>query len=243
MSTDEKYNCNLIVFIIYLHIVLELFLFKFAVYKSFDSYIEEKPHVLGFEVARIEKLPPVLLLTLLRFDISELPGKELTKNNERFIFYEKINLDKYLKGCEHTRRANYTLHAVLVHSGSYSDGGHYIVYVNVNPAGDSDWCEFNDTLVSACTKKEAIDDNFGDGVCNKNAYMLIYTRDCDTSWLRAKIDTSQIPKEYFCNDVKDAKYNLRWFNRDTHTFDVCMRIWLNSSEKIIDLIPKFNCSI
>lgn len=50
----------------------------------------------------------------------------------RFEFYEKISLGPYLQSEEPTH-ANYTLHAVLVHSGD-NHGGHYVVFIN--PAGD-----------------------------------------------------------------------------------------------------------
>jgi ubiquitin carboxyl-terminal hydrolase 7 len=56
----------------------------------------------------------------------------------RFEFYEKINLESYLQTPEPTR-ADYTLHAVLVHSGD-NHGGHYVVFIN--PKGDGKVCYF-----------------------------------------------------------------------------------------------------
>lgn len=56
----------------------------------------------------------------------------------RFEFYEKINLESYLQAAEPTR-ADYTLHAVLVHSGD-NHGGHYVVFIN--PKGDGKVCFF-----------------------------------------------------------------------------------------------------
>lgn len=50
----------------------------------------------------------------------------------RFEFYDKINLDQYLQEKPETP-AEYTLHAVLVHSGD-NHGGHYVVFIN--PKGD-----------------------------------------------------------------------------------------------------------
>lgn len=50
----------------------------------------------------------------------------------RFEFYEKISLGPFLQNEESTN-ADYTLHAVLVHSGD-NHGGHYVVFIN--PQGD-----------------------------------------------------------------------------------------------------------
>lgn len=57
----------------------------------------------------------------------------------RFEFSEKINLDAYLSNAEKSP-ADYTLHAVLVHSGD-NHGGHYVVFIN--PRGDGKVCCFN----------------------------------------------------------------------------------------------------
>ncbi len=73
----------------------------------------------------------------------------------------------------------YLLHAVLVHSGD-NHGGHYVVFIQ--PRGDGKWCKFDDDVVSRCTEKEAVMNNFG-GVDEEvlarhstNAYMLVYLR-------------------------------------------------------------------
>jgi ubiquitin carboxyl-terminal hydrolase 7 len=106
------------------------------------------------------------------------------KFNDRFEFYEKISLDSYLQEQDPNNPANYTLHAVLVHSGD-NHGGHYVVFIN--PRGDGKWCKFDDDVVSRCTKQEAIEHNYGghDEDMNMtvkhctNAYMLVYIRDSE----------------------------------------------------------------
>ncbi|PBC26408.1 Ubiquitin carboxyl-terminal hydrolase [Apis cerana cerana] len=75
--------------------------------------------------------PPVLHLHLMRFQYDPVTDCSV-KFNDRFEFYEKISLGKYLQSKE-TTSADYTLHAVLVHSGD-NHGGHYVVFIN--PAGD-----------------------------------------------------------------------------------------------------------
>lgn len=71
-----------------------------------------------------------------------------------FEFYEHINLDPYLQDKSVTG-ADYTLHAVLVHSGD-NHGGHYVVFIN--PKGDGRVCyrlkdhimEIFDVLLRIC---------------------------------------------------------------------------------------------
>lgn len=97
-------------------------------------------------------------------------------------------------------RADYTLHAVLVHSGD-NHGGHYVVYIN--PVGDGRWCKFDDDVVSRCTKDEAIAHNYG-GVDDditlhakhcSNAYMLVYIRDTAMPQILQEIGETEIPTE------------------------------------------------
>lgn len=79
--------------------------------------------------------PPVLHLHLMRFQYDPITDCSV-KFNDRFEFYEKLNLDAYLSEPESTP-ATYTLHAVLVHSGD-NHGGHYVVFIN--PKGDGKVC-------------------------------------------------------------------------------------------------------
>lgn len=72
--------------------------------------------------------PPVLHLHLMRFQYDPITDSSV-KFNDRFEFYEKISLDNYLQKPDENNPANYTLHAVLVHSGD-NHGGHYVVFIN-----------------------------------------------------------------------------------------------------------------
>jgi len=123
-------------------------------------------------------LPPVLHLHLMRFQYDPLTDSNV-KINDRFEFPEQLTLDSYMD--ENCRGGTYVLHAVLVHSGD-NHGGHYVVFIN--PKGDGKWCKFDDDVVSRCTKKEAVDYNFGGAEDEMNltvkhctnAYMLVYIR-------------------------------------------------------------------
>ena len=143
--------------------------------------------------------PPVLHLHLMRFQYDPITDNSV-KFNDRFEFYEHISLDDYLQKKDENEPADYTLHAVLVHSGD-NHGGHYVVYIN--PLGDGKWCKFDDDVVSKCTKSEAIEHNYG-GVdddlslnarhCSK-AYMLVYIRDSAMPTVLQEIKETEIPTE------------------------------------------------
>ncbi|XP_046819841.1 ubiquitin carboxyl-terminal hydrolase 7 isoform X2 [Vespa crabro] len=144
--------------------------------------------------------PPVLHLHLMRFQYDPVTDCSV-KFNDRFEFYEKINLDKYLQNKDPARgSADYTLHAVLVHSGD-NHGGHYVVFIN--PSGDGKWCKFDDDVVSRCTKQEAIEHNYGGqdedmSMAVKhctNAYMLVYIRNSELENVLQEVKEEDIPQE------------------------------------------------
>jgi ubiquitin carboxyl-terminal hydrolase 7 len=102
------------------------------------------------------------------------------KINDKYEFFETIELDNFLEKAESTP-AKYLLHAVLVHSGD-NHGGHYVVFIN--PKLDGKWFKFDDEVVSRCSKKDAVNNNFGGNSSDEltfrhstNAYMLVYVRD------------------------------------------------------------------
>ncbi|XP_039289930.1 ubiquitin carboxyl-terminal hydrolase 7 isoform X2 [Nilaparvata lugens] len=144
------------------------------------------------------RFPPVLHLHLMRFQYDPITDCSV-KFNDRFEFDEKVCLNGYLQKPEATS-ADYTLHAVLVHSGD-NHGGHYVVFIN--PKGDGRWCKFDDDVVSRCTREEAIDHNFGghDEDLNMtvrhctNAYMLVYIRDSELNNILQVVTEDDIPHE------------------------------------------------
>ncbi len=126
-----------------------------------------------------ESFPPVLHLHLMRFQYDPNTDSNI-KINDKYEFFEAIELDQFLEKPESTP-AKYLLHAVLVHSGD-NHGGHYVVFIN--PKLDGKWFKFDDEVVSRCSKKDAVNNNFGGNSSDEvtfrhstNAYMLVYVRD------------------------------------------------------------------
>lgn len=175
------------------------------IYESFKDYIA--PEILdgdnkydagenGLQKAEkgiiFQSFPPVLHLHLMRFQYDPITDNSV-KFNDRFEFYDRINLDAYLDNKESTP-ADYILHAILVHSGD-NHGGHYVVFIN----NDNKWCKFDDDVVSRCTKSEAIEQNYGgqdDDIRHcSNAYMLVYVRQSALNEILQDVTEDDIPCE------------------------------------------------
>ncbi|XP_055922238.1 ubiquitin carboxyl-terminal hydrolase 7-like [Eupeodes corollae] len=183
---------------------------KKNIYESFHDYIDPETlegdnkydaGIHGLQEAEkgviFTSFPPVLHLHLMRFQYDPFTDNSV-KFNDRFEFYDEINLDSYLAEKESTP-ATYKLHAVLVHSGD-NHGGHYVVYINTNAEGK--WCKFDDDVVSSCTKIEAIEQNYGgaeDEIANakncSNAYMLVYIRVSELPRVLEEITENDIPSD------------------------------------------------
>ncbi|XP_034483566.1 ubiquitin carboxyl-terminal hydrolase 7-like [Drosophila innubila] len=157
---------------------------KKNIYDSFEDFIafqkldgtskcDDIDNVQRNKGVKFTSLPPVLHIHLKCFQYDPIKNN-FTMDNNRFEFYEEINLDQYLAKSENTP-SDYILHSVLVHSGNYY-GGQYVVFIN--PKADGCWFKFDDDVVSSCRKEEAIDQNYGgtNDKHNSNAYMLVYIR-------------------------------------------------------------------
>ncbi|XP_033172578.1 ubiquitin carboxyl-terminal hydrolase 7 isoform X2 [Drosophila mauritiana] len=183
---------------------------KKNIYESFQDYVAPETlegdnkydaGVHGLQEASkgviFTSFPPVLHLHLMRFQYDPVTDSSI-KYNDRFEFYEQINLDRYLAESENTL-ADYVLHAVLVHSGD-NHGGHYVVFIN--PKADGRWFKFDDDVVSSCRKQEAIEQNYGGmddeisfhAKCS-NAYMLVYIRQSELDRVLGDITESEISSD------------------------------------------------
>lgn len=141
------------------------------------------------------RFPPVLYLQLMRFQY-DFAADTNVKINDRFEFPYSLNLDKFLLKPDPSSPAAYFLHAVLVHSGD-NHGGHYVVYLN--PSGNGVWYQFDDDVVSRCSRRDAIYMNFGGTddpemrPCT-NAYMLVYIAESARDDVLCPVPTTDIPE-------------------------------------------------
>ncbi|XP_038212055.1 ubiquitin carboxyl-terminal hydrolase 7-like [Zerene cesonia] len=154
--------------------------------------------------------PPVLHLHLMRFQYDPQSDTSI-KFNDRFEFYETVNLDPYLQDIP-SSPAHYTLHAVLVHSGD-NHGGHYVVFIN--PKGDGKWCKFDDDVVSRCSKQEAIEYNFGGkedapylARRATSAYMLIYIQTSQLKYVLQDVTETDMPTDLCERINEEMRYEM-----------------------------------
>eukprot|EP01006_Ploeotia_vitrea_P049919 TRINITY_DN67393_c8_g2_i1.p1 TRINITY_DN67393_c8_g2~~TRINITY_DN67393_c8_g2_i1.p1 ORF type:complete len:1213 (+),score=152.20 TRINITY_DN67393_c8_g2_i1:252-3641(+) len=137
--------------------------------------------------------PPILFLHLQRFEYDP-QHDHMRKINSRYEFFDEITLcpnvqhQKGQKFCANTESEenNYTLFAVLVHSG-FAHGGHYYAYIKcTDSTGKKQWLKYDDTTVSKCSLQQATADNFGgkdplkwweeSKESIRSAYMLLYIK-------------------------------------------------------------------
>uniref|UniRef100_A0A3B1K5Z1 Ubiquitin carboxyl-terminal hydrolase n=1 Tax=Astyanax mexicanus TaxID=7994 RepID=A0A3B1K5Z1_ASTMX len=109
----------------------------------------------------------VLTICLKRFNFY---GDKISK----FVRYPTyLDMDPFMSdGGGSDERQTYKLYAVLVHSGSDCQIGHYYCYVK---AGDSKWYKMDDSEVSVADKQS---------VLSEQAYMLFYIRTTKTKAMK-----------------------------------------------------------
>ena len=189
------------------------------IYMSLDKYVEPVPlkgeiqydaenfgKQDAIKVVKFKKLPSVLQIQLKRFEYNQNRGM-MTKVNERFEFYEEIDLNKYTEDLG--TKDKYKLFSITVHSGTLGKG-HYSSFIS--PRLDEKWFKFNDEMVDLALKTQAIQANWGGEIedlglgeggkvvqvrkkCDISAYMLVYIRETDIQMVLPLVSCSCIPPQ------------------------------------------------
>lgn len=119
-----------------------------------------RKYVVGKKKFTVHKEPNVATFQLKRFDSDRIFGGKIT----RLITYpEELDLRPFMSDTTKPP-IKYQLNAVLVHSGSSSNSGHYYCYVRNS---DNFWYKMDDSTVSNANIRQVLD---------QQAYMLFYTR-------------------------------------------------------------------
>ncbi|XP_030837589.1 ubiquitin carboxyl-terminal hydrolase 48-like [Strongylocentrotus purpuratus] len=136
---------------------------------------------------KLQTLPPVLNIQLLRFVFDRHSGTKKKLNN--FLqFPEEIDMSKHLARRDNS--AMYDLEAVLIHRGPTAYSGHYVAHIRSHGDGGV-WFKFNDEEIQKMEGKNlklGCEDELSAGKegkrpkvpkgnhASKNAYMLVYKR-------------------------------------------------------------------
>lgn len=155
----------------------------------------------AYRFVELRKLPPVLMLHLMRFDYAMNPMSgmmEQRKIPDSCIFPKYLDLtpyvtveDEFQSGFTNPKQEYYLL-SVLVHRGSRINSGHYYAYVNTSDdLSNDEWYLFDDDKVSHVTKEEAIDQNYGG---DKSPYMLVYVRKEEMKRIMDPVSENDIPE-------------------------------------------------
>ena len=186
-------------------------------YRTDDFGLQDAKKFVTFD-----HFPPVLHVHLERYAF-DMMAEATVKIHDRFEFPVEIALDPYLSETSPDRESSqmYWLHSVLVHAGD-GHGGHYFVYIR-HPSKPDCWYKFDDTKVTPCTEREAVDENFGgyEAVSSEeshelyrstgvrpyrykrftSAYLLVYIRKSELDTVLAPVSEEAVP-EYLIERIK-----------------------------------------
>eukprot|EP00659_Diplonema_papillatum_P017399 gene17399-26734_t len=165
----------------------------------------------GLQTARrssvLQETPSVLMLHLKRFGFDMTTHKQ-AKINEKQEFPETLDLSPYTTDPDQNRaQQQYTLFAVLVHSGDVN-AGHYYAFLKPTGVDDSSntgaekspWFRVDDERVYRVSAKDVMEENFGGEYGGghlpryASAYVLVYMRSTDLAWLVPQVTYQTIPQ-------------------------------------------------
>ncbi|XP_041479423.1 ubiquitin carboxyl-terminal hydrolase 48-like [Lytechinus variegatus] len=181
---------------------------------------------------KLQTLPPVLNIQLLRFVFDRHSGTKKKLNN--FLqFPEEIDMSKHL--ARRDKDAVYDLEAVLIHRGPTAYSGHYIAHIRSHGDGGA-WYKFNDEEIQKMEGKNlklGCEDEISAGKegrrpkvpkgnhASKNAYMLVYTR--RTSDKAKPVPESNVENSATSSVESLPDYLQELINRDNEKFEDWLR--------------------
>ena len=118
---------------------------------------------------KIGKLPPYLIIQLLRFSYDFSSWVRL-KIDTPFEFPVCLDLSKFT--CVENQCVQFKLRGIIMHSG-IAQYGHYTSYIIDKATGK--WRCFNDSTVSDVTEEQVLNSAYGQAQ-SKNAYLIFYER-------------------------------------------------------------------
>lgn len=209
----------------------------------FCSSCQTKRDALRF--IRIEAVPPVLNLQLMRFvfDMESLTKKKL---RNKIVFPETLDMRPYVASAS-DEPLLYDLKAVLLHRGSTADSGHYVVRIrdtpqdSINsmtdsngpsssnpPKSDSNWFDFDDESVTPMDKVVfELDEGTSSGASTT-------TTPKKSSAKKRKVKEDEVPLNLNPGEFASATAYLLTYVRRSHSYQV------ESVPEIMDVVHASN---
>lgn len=201
-------------------------------------------------MTKLDQLPPVLNLQLLRFVYDRNSGYK-KKLSAKIKFSEQLDLKQFSQQAQTV----YNLGAILMHCGKTAYSGHYMA--QIKNLQTNKWYQFNDEVISELKKKQLLgctedetekqnqsvqDDKQSKTFSTSNAYLLVYYRS-DLFQQMKQIDTSKLSNQHeiILNDnsklenwfanLKSTKQNeFESKNAERETINnIYNSLWLDSS--------------
>lgn len=131
---------------------------------------------------RIETLPPILAINILRYDFDRSVNWK-KKIHTNFSFPMNLSMKKFVSGEVKKKSTEYELFSVLSHCGETANGGHYICFTKSGSkwfkCDDDNITEMKEDKYAFCTDDERSNKKVTDKkghYSSKNAYIMFYRR-------------------------------------------------------------------
>jgi ubiquitin carboxyl-terminal hydrolase 48 len=169
-------------------------------------------------MTKLDQLPPVLNLQLLRFVYDRNSGYK-KKLSTKIKFSEQIDLKQF----NQQEQTIYHLGAILMHCGKTAYSGHYMA--QIKNLQTNKWFQFNDEVISELKKKQLLgctedetdkqnqqsqDEKQSKIFSTSNAYLLVYYRS-DLFQQMKLIDTSKLSNQHEIIQYDNSKLE-EWFS-------------------------------